>query len=194
MASPFGADKIMSKKALKAGGIGLITLVIAAVSANSSGSPNVGYLAKIGPAPVRMQPARTASEAAVLPPLAMTDPVPAGPTNIVVPPAQNITYRAESPAPAAQPSYQFFMPNPLWWNDNSPAPEPPATEPTAPEPSIPLTNSAPHASAAGDLLPINPRMLVEYFKPLSDTNAASEASSPPVHPSATVPESTFKMP
>jgi hypothetical protein len=167
----------MSKSSFIASGFGAIVLLVAAGIASSSGAPKPGYLAKIGPGPLRLQPARPVVHTVNLPPLAMQDATATEASLPSVSPSEDITYRARSPFSMMSLPLKFFMPSSLWINDysrmdvnDSPQPQPAAQE----------TNPAPIPPAASDVLTISPRMLVEYFKPQSQTNAANASALAPM--------------
>jgi hypothetical protein len=87
---------------------------LTALAAVWMGAKPTGYLARIGPAPLRFQaPAKGIDQSVVLPPLAMKDPEPA-PELIGPPPPTNVVSTVE-PQPAPTPA---------------PAPAPVETQPT----------------------------------------------------------------
>jgi hypothetical protein len=162
-----GKNRVFGKIAMVAV-LGLVSVL---------GAQGVGYLAKIGPGPLRFQAPHAANPTMNLPPLPKADrgvSDVAGTESIVVKPSENITYRAGFPSAAASLPARFFTPWALWPNLA------PDADSLLPEVTAPPADSTPAPSAAGDLLTITPQMLVDYFRPQGSTNGAGVAVQVPV--------------
>jgi hypothetical protein len=155
-----------------------IALVMTLATVGSSGRPGAGYLAKVGPTPLRFQEGRD-SRPPSLSPLAMDDRD--IPTVTAMPPKAEeptpvVRYSAASLPPQPQNYYLPWMP---WFY-----PTPTFSNPEAvPAPGFESpTNGTSLSLPAGDLLNLTPQMLVDYFKPLQrGTNPPNTSGVPPVN-------------
>jgi len=162
----------MGKRIFKTGV--LIGAITAAGGIANAKSAAIGYLAKVGPVPLRFLPRIT--KIGVLPPLPDGSSTPASNPQIPNPPPQSDSATApQSATPPAQIPADPASPLSDAPADQSPDSLLPVIENPAPDPA-----STPHS--ANDLLVVTPQMLIEYFKPVgSSTNNAGVSVLGPVN-------------
>jgi hypothetical protein len=125
-----------------------------------------GYLALLGPAPLRFQETPPPALHVALPPLAMTNEVPREVSPPAAPPV---------PCPAAPPADTAVDPFEWSWLSTDPS-EAPGTAPAAAPDLWPAPPEPPPATAP---TLITPQMLLEYFQPLrAGTNGPATLSVP----------------
>ena len=150
------------------GRFAMLILVFASMAQAAEGvSP---YLPKVGPPPLRFQPAPRSVALLKLPPLAMADPTPP----VAVPPAQPTPAPSHLPAPT---NAEEAAPD-LWdmfgADSAIPTPDPPVTA-SPPEPA----GTAPPAEPPP--LNVTPQMLVKFFnqQPGASNRTGVEFLAPP---------------
>lgn len=165
-------------------------ILFVALASALSASAGAGYLALVGPVPVRFESRvkPIAAARALLPPLLMQDPLPPTPaTNTVAAPTEN----PPPPAPPTPPVVPVVPPPvaPTITVTNAPAPLPPAPIPPATGPLLsPLGGNYDPTSL------LTPQMLIHYFRP-QGTNAAGVNVLAPIFlppPPPTPPGSTVR--
>lgn len=156
----------------------LIGAMTAAGGIATAKNTAIGYLAKVGPVPLRFQPRPT--KIAILPPLPEDSPAPAA--------------NPSTPTPASD-SNPIPDPKPGAPTESAPVEPPPPTAPLSdlleekntdsllPRVETPamIPDEKPHS--ANDLLVITPQMLIDYFKPAggSTTNTTGVSVLGPVN-------------
>ena len=167
----------MGKRSSETCGLCGIALVLALGTVNSLAVPAEGYLAKVGPVPLRFQEVHPLNLMA-LPPLAMDDGTNSDTNSIPDKVCDDSLASAGLASSSAGVPQAFFAPASTWLNRLSTL-----DDTNAPQAGfgIPLPESAPPRPAASDLLAMTPQMFMDYFKPLqSGTNGAGIAVQFPV--------------
>jgi hypothetical protein len=155
----------------------LIGAMAAAGGIATAKSAALGYLATVGPVPLRFQPRVT--KIGILPPISEGSPVSEPKPEVPNPPPVSTSEPTPENTPAQEPIPAEPMP-PL--SDTPPVQPDQTPDSLLPVIENPLPDPAQPPRSANDLLVITPQILIEYFKPVgSSTNAAGVSVLGPVN-------------